>query len=231
MFEFKRLRHRLIQSVLTQFNASFLIQNRIYFGGGTRISMELDEYRESVNIDFLCPDKASYRAVRETVTEHSLGHLVQQEFDYPRNIRFDRYGVRTFIRWQGELVKLEIISCDDYDLNSAKLAGVPVSVIDRTGCFTTKLLANADRGLSPPFKDILDLLMMQATWGEIPEQSWKAAEQQYGSAVKAAYMTTLQSVLKNWARVEQEALAMGILPDQIQSLHKRALQGQTHDTD
>lgn len=222
MFEFKRPRHRLIQSVLTQFNASYLTQNRIYFGGGTRISMELGEYRESVDIDFLCPDKASYRAVRETVTERSLGHLVRHEFEYPRNIRFDRYGVRTFIRWQGELVKLEIISCDDYSLHSAELPGVPVPVIDRAGCFTTKLLANADGGLSPPYKDILDLLMMQVTWGEIPEQAWKAAEQQYGSAVKSAYTTALQSVLKNWARVEQEALAMGILPEQILTLHKQA---------
>jgi hypothetical protein len=50
MFEFKRPRHKLIQAALGQFNAGFLKQNRIYFGGGTRISMELDEYRESVDI-------------------------------------------------------------------------------------------------------------------------------------------------------------------------------------
>lgn len=44
-----------------------------FFVGGTRISMELDGYRESVDIDFLSPDKASYRSVRETVTERNLG--------------------------------------------------------------------------------------------------------------------------------------------------------------
>ena len=65
MFEFKRPRHQLIQAALGQFDSDFLTRHRIYFGGGTRISMELDEYRESVDIDFLRPDKASYRAVRE----------------------------------------------------------------------------------------------------------------------------------------------------------------------
>lgn len=223
MFEFKRPRHKLIQAALGQFDAGFLKQNRIYFGGGTRISMELDEYRESVDIDFLCPDKASYRAVRECVDGSSLGQLVVQDFEYPRDIRFDRYGVRTFINWQGEKIKLELISCDDYYIEGSDLPGIPVPVIDHTACFTTKLLANADRGLSPPFKDILDLLMMQLAWGPIPEQALKAARQQYGHAVDQAYSATLTNLVNNWPKLEIEALAMGISPEQLKRLHNKAL--------
>lgn len=222
MFEFKRPRHRLIQAALGRFDSGFLTQNRIYFGGGTRISMELDEYRESVHIDFLCPDKAAYRAVRESVTNVSLGRLVVEEFDYLRDIRFDRYGVRTFLDWQGERIKLEIISCDDYLIEGAELAGIPVPVVDHTACFTTKLLANADRSLSPPYKDILDLLMMQVSWGDIPEQAWFAARQQYGRAVDQFYEVTLNAAVSQWAKLEKEALPMGISPEKLTLLRTKA---------
>jgi hypothetical protein len=152
-----------------------------------------------------------------------LGQLVVQEFEYPRDIRFDRYGVRTFINWQGEKIKLEIISCDDYNIEGSDLPGIPVPVIDHAACFTTKLLANADRGLSPPFKDILDLLMMQLAWGPIPEKAWKAARQQYGHAVDQAYSATLTNLMNNWPKLEKEALAMGISPEQLKRLHNKAL--------
>jgi hypothetical protein len=42
--------------------------------------LELDEYRESVDIDFLCRDKKSFRAVREQVTNRTLGELVKEDF-------------------------------------------------------------------------------------------------------------------------------------------------------
>ena len=45
--------HRLIMTALAQFDADFFTQHAICFGGGTRIALELDEYRESVVIDFL----------------------------------------------------------------------------------------------------------------------------------------------------------------------------------
>ncbi|MEZ5534816.1 MAG: nucleotidyl transferase AbiEii/AbiGii toxin family protein [Thiolinea sp.] len=67
-------------------------EHHIYFGGGTRICLELDEYRESVDIDFLCPDRKAYIAVRETLNSASLGQLVNQDFSYLREIRADRYG-------------------------------------------------------------------------------------------------------------------------------------------
>lgn len=98
MTEFRRFHHQLIQQALEQFSVPFLARNRVLFGGGTRISMELDEFRESIDIDLLCPDKSSYRAVRKAVPNRHLGALVDREFEYIRQIRFYRYGVRTFIR-------------------------------------------------------------------------------------------------------------------------------------
>lgn len=166
MTDFRRPHHQLIQRALAQFNVPFLVRNRVLFGGGTRISMELNEFRESIDIDLLCPDRMSYRAVREVVTNRNLGALVNREFEYIRDIRFDRYGVRTFIRCDDTPIKLEIISCDDYALTAGSLASVPIPVISRESCFMTKLLANADRGMLPPFKDIIDLLAMVRAWGQ-----------------------------------------------------------------
>ena len=91
-------------------------KHRIGFGGGTRIAMELDEYRESVDIDLFCPSTASYRAVRETVTDHSLGRLMRTPLTLSREVRADRYGVRTAIQEEGVSIKLEIIAFEDWHL-------------------------------------------------------------------------------------------------------------------
>ena len=85
MQNYSKTHHQLIRTALENFNHDFLAQHRIIFGGGTRIALELSEYRESIDIDFLCPDKQSYRAVRHEVTEYSLGNLVKNDFSYPRN--------------------------------------------------------------------------------------------------------------------------------------------------
>ena len=61
MPEFVRPHHRLIFKVLSELNTDFLSTCQCYFGGGTRIVLELNEYRESVDVDLLCADPAGYR--------------------------------------------------------------------------------------------------------------------------------------------------------------------------
>lgn len=188
--------HNLIDAALQQFNTDFLEANSIFFGGGTRILLEIDEYRESVDIDFLCPNKDSYRAVRETISNASLGHLVKQDFEYLREIRADRYGVRTFIKISDTVIKLEIVSYDEYQLTGGSDKNLfPVPYLSRESCFMTKLLANADRLLSPPFKDSFDLVAMHLAWGDIPEIAWREAERQYGSVPKTALIKALDDIL------------------------------------
>ena len=57
---FERDHHNRIQTLLSALNTDFLAQNKCFFGGGTAIVLALDEYRESVDIDFLC---ASHRPI------------------------------------------------------------------------------------------------------------------------------------------------------------------------
>lgn len=161
---FLRQHHRLIARALENFNADYLRANRILFGGGTRIALELGEFRESVDIDFLCPDVDAYRAVRSEVSNVSLGRLVKQDFVYPKDIRPDRDAVRCFIRIEETAVKLEFVACADYPLNPSPAMPFGVPMIDRESCFAVKFLANADRCSMMPFKDIFDLLAMYDAW-------------------------------------------------------------------
>ena len=62
--------------MLASLNRPLLASAKCYFGGGTRIVMELDEFRESVAIDFLCSDRAGYRLLRNAVTTRSLGEIL-----------------------------------------------------------------------------------------------------------------------------------------------------------
>jgi hypothetical protein len=59
MLKYKPSHHQAISSALDYFSSEYLSENNIIFGGGTRIALEINEYRESVDIDFLCPNKLS----------------------------------------------------------------------------------------------------------------------------------------------------------------------------
>ena len=70
-------------------------------------------------------------------------------------------------------------------------------VLDRVPCFYTKLLANADRKLTEPYKDIFDILAMYKAWGSIPQQAISLAEQHYGlKVVIPDLIIALQDIIK-----------------------------------
>ncbi|MBR9907025.1 MAG: nucleotidyl transferase AbiEii/AbiGii toxin family protein [Gammaproteobacteria bacterium] len=212
MTSYQRHHHQIIEKCLRNFNADYLREHRILFGGGTRISLELNEYRQSVDIDFLCADKASYRAVRSQVSETSLGVLVHKEFDYARDVRFDRYGVRTLIKADDLVIKLEFVAFDDYQLAiEPKTELFPVPAIDHTSCFMTKLLAHADRLMQEPLKVLFDLIVMFSQWGMIPKQAMEEAFSHYGATtVKGNLVKGLQHMLDNEPRYLAAAMNMGI---------------------
>ena len=193
--KYKLKHHQVIASALHNFNSLFFCKNHIIFGGGTRIAMDIDEYRASVDIDFLCPDMAAYRAVREQINNVSLGGLVNKDFVYKREIMADRYAVRTLIEYKTTLIKLEFVSFDNYQLTWLKDPKVfPVPFLDQASCFYTKLLANSDRGFEYPYKDIFDLIAMRKQWGPIPTESIELAGKHYG---KATVMNSLKTALEN----------------------------------
>ena len=184
--DLRRPWHRLVWRVLETLNGPLLAEAKCYFGGGTRIAMELDEFRESVDVDFLCADRDGYRTLRNTVTERSLGDIVSGDYALMRDVRADMYGIRTFLRVDDQPIKLEIIAEGRVSLAGDAAGRFPVAVLDRTSCIAEKLLAHADRGRddSTHARDLVDLAFMAARWA--PEHAASAmtiAEAAYGAVV------------------------------------------------
>ena len=167
MARFKRAEHNEVLAALEQLNAAFLRDSHCYFGGGTRIVLELGEYRVSRDVDFLCADVVGYRAVRETITEDSLGAIAKSKLRLARDVRGDQYGVRTAIQCATLKLKFEIVREARIALEGATIPRLPVSCLTRKHCFAEKFLANADRGMdaSTLSRDAVDLAFMIEGWG------------------------------------------------------------------
>jgi hypothetical protein len=181
--------HKAIINILASFDPNFLSENNILFGGGTRIVLELDEFRESVDIDLFCIGKDAYRAARSTVTNVSFGRLLRKGHTLTRfanrEIRTDRDAIRALLEGPRRPIKLEIINFPNTLLLADKPQNLfPIPCVSREGCFATKLTANADSYQSH-IKDILDLCMMRRAWGPIPQPAWDSACDEYGHQVIA----------------------------------------------
>lgn len=167
MARFRRAEHREVLEALQQLDAAFLLRACCYFGGGTRIVLELGEYRVSRDIDFLCADVAGYRAVREAIDEISLGAIAKRGLRLARDVRGDQYGVRTAIAGATQRLKFEIVRESRIALEGMAVPRLPVQCLTHEHCFAEKLLANADRGMdaSTLSRDAVDLAFMVAGWG------------------------------------------------------------------
>jgi hypothetical protein len=171
--------------LLEKLNADFLKKVECYFGGGTRIALELDEYRESADVDLLCSSRAGYRELRSTVSNVSLGEIASKPISLAREVTADLYGIRTFIDIDNEKVKFEIVNEARIDLKSAKVANLPVPCLDQRTCFAEKFLANCDRWADRAVlsRDVIDLAFMMNAWGEeIALQGFEDAQAAYGTA-------------------------------------------------
>jgi hypothetical protein len=186
MPEFQRERHRLVWSVLQSLNAGLLEQSSCYFGGGTRIVLELEEYRESADLDFLCADRDGYRTLRGEVTQASFGALFTESYELLRDIRADMYGIRTYLRVEGQPIKIEIIAEGRIDLVAGDYPECPVPTLNHVSCVAEKFLANADRARDSVVRarDLIDLAFMGASWSrETLDQGLKVAQAAYGDVV------------------------------------------------
>jgi hypothetical protein len=203
MVKFERPHHQLVRVALNSLNSRFLSESMCYFGGGTRIVLELDEYRESLDIDFLCADKQGYRALRSTISHHSLGAICIGNLQLLREVRADMYGIRTFFVVDGKPVKFEIISEGRIPLEGESIQDLPVESLNRVSCFAEKFLANADRArdTSTHSRDLVDLAFMTASWSiDDLTEGWFHAEEAYGGAVHTELLFALDELGKSKVR-------------------------------
>ena len=197
MARVERPRHELVNVVLNSLNSQFLSECMCYFGGGTRIVLELDEYRESLDIDFLCADKKGYRALRSTIAHNSLGAICSRSLQLLREVRADMYGIRTFFVVDDNPIKFEIISEGRIPLEGESIQDIPVESLNHVSCIAEKLLENADRyrDTSTNSRDIVDLAFMTASWSKVDlTEGWFRAEEAYGDAAITGLLSALDGL-------------------------------------
>jgi hypothetical protein len=158
---FSRPHHQRIAKVLESLDGDLLKQHNCLFAGGTAIALRYGEYRESVDMDFLVSDLASYRYLRNLVREQGLQALMRSN-DFGQlqtsDIRSDQYGIRTKVFVQGKPITLDMAA--------------------------SKLLANSDRGLDMGMhcRDVIDLAMLNLSKTEFFEAATKS-KAAYGEAI------------------------------------------------
>lgn len=186
---FLRVSHQTVVAVLAKMDSALLMRSQCYFGGGTRIVLELGEYRESKDIDFLCASRDGYRRLRETVSNESLGALFKKAMPLAREVRTDQYGIRTFLDSGASKLKFEIVREARIELEGQTIAALPVPCLTRPHAFAEKFLANADRGLdaSTLSRDMVDLAFMVEGWPSADAAAGLSiAQTAYGDAVERA---------------------------------------------
>lgn len=186
MSNFVRPHHQRIEKILAAMNSELLNDTKCFFAGGTAISLQLNEYRESVDIDFLCSSLEGYRALRNFGQgESNLGDMFSSDVKYLRDVRRDQYGIRTVLEVDGTPIKFEIVSEGRIELTGAPHPLLKVPTLDHECLFAEKLLANADRWSDPSVlsRDIIDLSFMIKNWGHIPRSAWAKADSVYGVSV------------------------------------------------
>ncbi|WP_226034351.1 nucleotidyl transferase AbiEii/AbiGii toxin family protein [Aquitalea palustris] len=186
---YKHEHHKRIAGLLDRLDAGFLNDAGCFFGGGTAIVLLLDEYRESVDIDFIVSSREGYAAIREAVARDGLAGLMPSPVPLHGTIRTDRDKIQMWLNPdQKRPVKLEIVYEARIDVaGEASPWGIPM--LSRVDMYAEKLLANADRwnDKSSGNRDALDLAMMLEHWGPVPAKAWQKAEAVYGSSVYDAF--------------------------------------------
>lgn len=181
----KAAHHQRIVSILQKMNSALLEGTQCVFAGGTAISLQINDFRLSTDIDLLCSSQEGYRQLRGLVNPFSatgLSALFVEPVTQLRIARADRYGIRTVLEEDGHPIKFEIVREDRIylDASTQHLHGVPL--ISRADAYAEKLLANSDRWGDKAVlsRDVLDIAAMINAWGPIPIEAENKAVLAYG---------------------------------------------------
>jgi len=175
--------HRKILTVLRNLDSDFFQASRIYFGGGTLISLRHGEYRLSKDIDFICPVGDSYRRLRQAVFEKGYNALfaTQDDISLPGDLQTNRYGVRFSVVVDQVPIRFEIVAEERISLGEPAFPNwSPVPCLNEIDTFAEKLLANSDRWGDPSIesRDLIDLSMLRLA-APIPLEAISKAENAY----------------------------------------------------
>lgn len=175
--------HQKVIDIFKSLRSDFFVDIGAFFGGGTLLTLLYNEYRESKDIDFICPVGESYRKLRSEIYDKQYKALFKDAADIvlPRRIQADQYGVRFIVYVENFPIKFEIIA-------EARIGLAPPVFYDWTDvpCLSfvdacaEKLLSNSDRwpDKSTLSRDMIDLSILRLQ-SAIPGESIEKAESAY----------------------------------------------------
>ncbi len=188
---FERRWHRDVLRILDALDAERLAATGFLFAGGTRLVLELQEFRESLDIDFMCSDPSGYGELRALARSRGYPALFtaggSDGLAFPRQMRIDQYGIRFPVALNGVTIKVELIREGRIELGSGTRPGwSPVDCLSISDCCAIKLLANSDRWPDRQVlaRDLVDLAALRRAFGPVPDVAWAKAEGAYKSAVR-----------------------------------------------
>ena len=214
---FNRRHHQNIVGILEKLDADLFERAGCYFGGGTAIVLATNEYRESVDIDFLIASPDGYRQIRSLVSDRDINKLAKDPNDpipLLRDVRKDRDKISTVINaGEGERpIKLELVLESRIPLCGQRVPGIPVPTLARVDLYAEKLLANSDRwgDASVMYRDAIDLAMMVDQWGQIPQEAINKTSLVYGKAAVADFRKVTDYLSSNEAALAKALASMGM---------------------
>lgn len=215
---FKREHHIRIATILQALDSQVLDANKCLFGGGTAIVLSHDEYRESMDVDFLVSDLAGYRALRLLLTGGKGAQALARngmELTQVQDIRADQYGIRTLLKAADSEIKFEIVYEARIQLEESHDRICGVSILTTLDMATSKLLANSDRWSDDGVfsRDLIDLAMLELSRAELNRAIDKAAEV-YGQSVKRDLTKAIDALASRKGRLEtcMTALKVDAIP-------------------
>jgi hypothetical protein len=180
-----------VLAVLRAFDSDRLARCQFYFGGGTRIVLDLDEYRLSRDVDFLCSSADGYSELRFAAAKEGYAALLpgaeREGLRFPREMRTDQYGIRFPVEIEGQVLRVELIREARIGLDpGTRPPWSPVDCLSLADCYAEKLLASSDRWADRQVlsRDLIDLGALRERIGPIPEGAWRKAEATYRTVVR-----------------------------------------------
>ncbi len=180
---FQFAHHNTILTILKSLNSDVLRKSFAYFGGGTLIALDFEEYRWSKDVDFICPiTSQGYKHLRNVVFDGGFQALFQDlsQIQIGRGTA-NQYGIRMIATVDDVPIKVEIISEARFELEPPRYPEwSPVACLSLGDCFTSKLLANADRFMDDGVesRDLIDLAVLRLQT-PIPQAALDKAENAY----------------------------------------------------
>ena len=186
---FERAHHQLIAALLKQMDAQTLLKNHCLLSGGTAILFTRGEYREALQIEFVCTSADAYRTVRQCVDGQDTSWLFRESVQIFREPNFDRHGIRLRALQNGAPIKIEVILENRISTKALQLQDRIEGVwcLSHEDLVATKLMANAVRYADDSFlsRDIIDLSMITAD-GILSTAGVAKARSAYGTNIDTA---------------------------------------------